>query len=355
VSKFLNLKGGTILKTTILEKIKSLLFFQKEYQKIKYYFYIMVSRSSIILFFCLVISCSNDDSKLLPGSSGNINNISVVISDELWEGEVGELIRESFSRPVYGLPQIEPVFSLSHIPTKIFSGFATKSRTILKIGISAKEGSSNLKNIYASPQRIIQITGKTPQKIVSIIKENLNSIYSSLYLSEIKEKQRRISKDINQTKTITNKTGVSLKFPSTYRVAKSDSSFVWIRRDIETGTVNLFISRYKNRENKSIIEIRDSISKKHIPGPTEESYMVTDMIYTPNTQEVYLGKKQAFETRGLWEVENQFMAGPFLNYSIELDSVKKDYIMIDGFVYSPGSNKRNYIFELEAIIRSLKY
>ncbi len=83
--------------------------------------------------------------------------------------------------------------------------------------------------------------------------------------------------------------------------------------------------------------------------------MVTDMIYTPNTQEVYLGKKQAFETRGLWEVENQFMAGPFLNYSIELDSVKKDYIMIDGFVYSPGSNKRNYIFELEAIIRSLKY
>mgnify|MGYP005735764157 CR=1 FL=1 len=36
-------------------------------------------------------------------------------------------------------------------------------------------------------------------------------------------------------------------------------------------------------------------------------------------------------------------------------AIKKDYIMIDGFVYSPGSNKRNYIFELEAIIRSLKY
>ena len=300
----------------------------------------------------LFISCSENEQKLLPASSGNINNISVVTNDELWDGVVGEVIRENFGRPIYGLPQIEPVFSLSHIPSKVFSGFATKSRTILKVDISEKEGVFNFKNTYASPQRIIQITADSPNKIIEIIHENLNSIYSAMYFNEIQEKQRRISKNLNKTEVIKNNTGVSLKFPSAYRVAKADTNFVWIRRDIETGSVNLFIHRQKNPIKQSIIQKRDSISKIYIPGPVENTYMSTDLIYTPNTQEINVGGKQVFETRGLWEIEGQFMAGPFLNFQTKLGD--DDFIMLDGFVYSPGSTKREYIFELEAIMRSLK-
>ena len=312
-----------------------------------------MKKTAIILFFLITaLSCSDNQQKLLPSSSGNINNISVVTNDELWEGAVGEVIRENFGRPIYGLPQIEPIFSLSHIPSKVFSGFATKSRTILKIDISENEGVFNFKNSYASPQRIIQITANSPDKIIEIINENLNSIYSTMYFNEIQEKQRRISKNLNKTEAIKNNTGVSLKFPSAYRVAKADTNFVWIRRDIETGSVNLFIHRQTNLTEQSIIEKRDSISKIYIPGPVENTHMSTDLIYTPNTREINVGGKQVFETRGLWEIEGQFMAGPFLNFQIKLGD--DDFIMLDGFVYSPGSTKRGYIFELEAIMRSLK-
>lgn len=312
-----------------------------------------MKKTAIILFFLITaLSCSDNQQKLLPASSGNINNISVVTNDELWEGAVGEVIRENFGRPIYGLPQIEPIFSLSHIPSKVFSGFATKSRTILKIDVSENEGVFNFKNTYASPQRIIQITANSPDKIIEIINENLNSIYSTMYFNEIQEKQRRISKNLNKTQAIKKNTGVSLKFPSAYRVAKADTNFVWIRRDIETGSVNLFIQRQRNQTEQSIIEKRDSISKIYIPGPVENTYMSTDLIYTPNTQQINVGGKQVFETRGLWEIEGQFMAGPFLNFQIKLDD--DDFIMLDGFVYSPGSTKREYIFELEAIMRSLK-
>ena len=314
-----------------------------------------MKRTAIVFFILiLVLSCSENQQKLLPASSGNINNISVVTNDQLWDGEVGQVIRENFARPIYGLPQIEPVFSLSHIPSKVFSGFATKSRTILKLDISEKEGVFNFKNTYASPQRIIQITAKTPQRIIQIINENLNSIYSTIYFNEIKEKQRRISKNLNLTKEIKNKTGVSLKFPSAYRIAKVDTNFVWIRRDIETGSVNLFVYRYSKLNDQSIIERRDSISKIYIPGPVENTFMSTDLIYTPNTQEINVEGKQVFETRGLWEIEGQFMAGPFLNYQVNLDTNEREYLMLDGFVYSPGSSKREYVFELEAIMRSLK-
>ena len=312
-----------------------------------------MKKTGIILFFLITaLSCSDNQQKLLPSSSGNINNISVVTNDELWEGAVGEVIRENFGRPIYGLPQIEPIFSLSHIPSKVFSGFATKSRTILKIDVSENEGVFNFKNTYASPQRIIQIKANSPDKIIEIINENLNSIYSTMYFNEIQEKQRRISKNLNKTEAIKNNTGVSLKFPSAYRVAKADTNFVWIRRDTETGSVNLFIHRQTNLTEQSIIEKRDSISKIYIPGPVENTYMSTDLIYTPNTQEINMGGKQVFETRGLWEIEGQFMAGPFLNFQIKLGD--DDFIMLDGFVYSPGSTKREYIFELEAIMRSLK-
>ena len=312
-----------------------------------------MKKTAIILFFLITaLSCSDNQQKLLPASSGNINNISVVTNDELWEGAVGEVIRENFGRPIYGLPQIEPIFSLSHIPSKVFSGFATKSRTILKIDVSENEGVFNFKNTYASPQRIIQITANSPDKIIKIINENLNSIYSTMYFNEIQEKQRRISKNLNKTQAIKKNTGVSLKFPSAYRVAKADTNFVWIRRDIETGSVNLFIQRQRNQTEQSIIEKRDSISKIYIPGPVENTYMSTDLIYTPNTQQINVGGKQVFETRGLWEIEGQFMAGPFLNFQIKLGD--DDFIMLDGFVYSPGSTKREYIFELEAIMRSLK-
>ena len=314
----------------------------------------MKRTASILFFLIITLSCSENQQKLLPSSSGNINNVSVVSSNELWDGAVGDVIRENFGRPIYGLPQIEPVFSLSHIPSKVFSGFATKSRTILKVDIAEKEGVFNFKNTYASPQRIIQITGKSSENIIEIINENLNSIYSTMFLNEIQEKQRRISKNLNQTQAIKNSTGLTLRFPSAYRVAKVDSNFVWIRRDIETGSVNLFVSRYNDKNNSSIVKIRDSISKHHIPGPVENTFMSTDPIYTPSSQQISIRGKQILETRGLWEIKGQFMAGPFLNYQFESNTKQDEYIMLDGFVYSPGSSKREYVFELEAIMRSLK-
>ena len=314
----------------------------------------MIRTASILFFLITTLSCSDNQQKLLPASSGNINNISVVTNDELWQGAVGEVIRENFGRPIYGLPQIEPIFSLSHIPSKVFSGFATKSRTILKIDVSENEGVFNFKNTYASPQRIIQITANSPDKIIEIINENLNSIYSTMYFNEIQEKQRRISKNLNQTQAIKNSTGLTLRFPSAYRVAKVDSNFVWIRRDIETGSVNLFVSRYNDKNNSSVLKIRDSISKNHIPVPVENTFMSTHPIYTPSSQQISIRGKQILETRGLWEIKGQFMAGPFLNYQFESNTKQDEYIMLDGFVYSPGSSKREYVFELEAIMRSLK-
>ncbi|MEN8834907.1 MAG: DUF4837 family protein, partial [Polaribacter sp.] len=96
------------------------------------------------------------------------------------------------------------------------------------------------------------------------------------------------------------------------------------------------------------------IGKKHIPGSDPESmYMITEEAYTPFTFDAIIDGKKAFETRGKWEVKNDFMAGPFLNYTI-LDEANNRLIVVEGFTYAPSVKKRAFLFELEAIAKSLK-
>ena len=76
---------------------------------------------AILLFF--FFSCTNKDetNKITPGSSfGEINSISIVIDDNLWNGELGDTLRKKWAAPVDGLPQEEPLFTLNQYPTKIF-------------------------------------------------------------------------------------------------------------------------------------------------------------------------------------------------------------------------------------------
>ena len=47
------------------------------------------------------------------------------------------------------------------------------------------------------------------------------------------------------------------------------------------------------------------------------------------------------------------MAGPFVNYMIQ-DTLNKRMLVVEGFVFAPTANKRDYMFELNTIINTLK-
>jgi hypothetical protein len=61
----------------------------------------------------------------------------------------------------------------------------------------------------------------------------------------------------------------------------------------------------------------------------------------------------AVDTRGLWRMKNDFMGGPFVSISV-LDETRNRVVTIDAFVYAPGKDKRNLMWELEAVLESLK-
>lgn len=309
----------------------------------------------------IFISCDNKPSqRIISESSGNINQLTIVIENSLWEGSVGDTIRSILAAPVDGLPQEEPLFSLSQIPPSVFNGFATKSRSILKIEKGETEVKF-LRNVMAKPQRLILVTGNNKQDLISQLKENAEKMITSFKIQELKEKQRRIKLSLYDSKAIKEDLGISINFPSVYRVAKEEKDFFWIRKDITTGTTNLLIYELPLdtvKQNDSlisqIVSIRDSIGKAHIPGPTEGSFMITEKAYTPFLFQTEIEGRKTYETKGTWEVENAFMAGPFINYMIE-DTPNNRYLVLEGFAFAPSVGKREYMFELEAIIKSIKF
>ena len=58
--------------------------------------------------------------------------------------------------------------------------------------------------------------------------------------------------------------------------------------------------------------------------------------------------------KGTWEVKDQYMAGPFVNYAVR-DEANNRYLILEGFTYAPSMQKRNLQFELEAVIQSAKF
>ena len=318
----------------------------------------------LILF---TVSCQKSKSskeEVLLDSNGALNTISVVVDNENWEGSVGEAIREILAAPIYGLPQEEPTFNINQIPPHVFTDFITKNRTILKVETNKESGISFINNVYAAPQKVIVVSGQTKQEIIKVLNDNSDKIIKTFKNIELKEKQRLIKKSLYNTRVIQENLSLTINFPTAYRIGKTIATdadkFYWIKRDIPTGYVNLLLYELPlkaiNRDTNmiaQIVKIRDSIGKKYIEGPVEGSYMITEKAYAPFYNQTIIDNKPSLETKGLWEVKNAFMAGPFVNYAIK-DEINKRWVVVEGFVYAPSVSKRNYMFELEAIIKSIK-
>lgn len=319
---------------------------------------------------CLIIitSCSKPKPKkeknqdAMAHSVGKINELSVVVDNQLWKSRVGDTIRKYFGGEVPGLPQEEPLFSMRQMPPNAFEGMARKNRTILWISKSKNEDNAvkTLTNKFATPQKGVKISGQTDKDIIAQLRGNQEAIITQFKQTETKEKLRRIQKSLETLPQIEEKLGITLLIPSAYRVAKEEKDFFWIRKDIPSGSMNLLLYELPlatiTKDSNivaSIIKMRDSIGAIKIPTEDVGNF-ITEEAYAPYLYETKLDQKFTYTTKGTWEIKNRFMAGPFVNFAIK-DVENNRLVVIEGFVFAPSANKRDNMFELEAIAKSVKF
>lgn len=321
----------------------------------------------LFLSLLIVVSCSNkntDKSIYLPSISGKAGDLLIVMEKPQWEGEIGSILRDNLTADYPFLPQKEPIFTLYNSPHGSFKGGFLVHRNILILDISEDVDTSKVtitNDVWASPQIVARIYAKNQEDAINLIDSNIGLIINSI---EQKERDRIINnskkfEDLGLRKIVENNFGGSPYFTKDYSVKKATPDFIWISH--ETTYVNQGILMYK-LPYKDLSEIDvdliipqiDSVLEANVPGMRDNSFMVIGNMLKPGMSYVQFKNRNFVEIRGLWELKNDFMGGPFICH-IFPDKSNGYLTVIQGFVYAPKFDKRNYLRYVESILYSFDW
>lgn len=314
-----------------------------------------------LVFLNLIAACKEDSKPVLSESNGRMNHLLVVMDSEDWKDNLGQTFRDMLAKPIAGLPQEEFHFDVSRIPHVAYTSMMKRSRNILVFKKGKDSKIKTFNNKFASPQHIVEVQAPDANSLSILLDQNKKKLIGSFRNADIKNVQKNVSKTAyaeNQFETL-KKLNISVQIPNKFKLVEDTGHFLWLRQHLSggiavgDGTSNLIIYSVPFKKKVSMVQLRDSIGEIHLRGAKDNMFMVTEKLYKPVVEKVTMLDRVVYETRGKWEVINDWMAGPFLNYMIP-DPKNNRFLIIEGFTYAPSVDKRDYMFELEAIIKSLQ-
>jgi hypothetical protein len=315
----------------------------------------------------LLLSCEGKKTTpIFKDSNGRMNHVLLVVKNSHWNTAIGNKLKDIIMTPVIGMPQEENQFDISQVPSDSFGSMLKGSRNVLIVEIDTMNAFQEKQNVYAKPQQIVKISGASEEEVINVLelyKDQLISTFKKADLKVVQNSHLKKAYAKKTFKTLTNM-GIEMTIPKMFRLVEDTGDFLWLRQHLSGGIAkgdsnsNLLVYAVPIPKDKSqlvstISKMRDSIGKKFLPGSKENMYMITEKAYTPRVFKTKHNEKTTYVTYGKWELLNDFMAGPFMNFAIE-DIENNRWIVVEGFTYAPSVEKRDYMFELEAIIKSTK-
>lgn len=314
-----------------------------------------------------IASCSEEKRKkaLLPNISGKAGEVIVVIDKGLWEGSIGTVLRDTLTADCPFLPQREPMYNLVDVAPSGFNNMFQIHRNIIVINVSSsvtEPGVVIRKDVWAAPQCVIYINAADSETATELIKANSDKIVTTLEQAERdrvianakKYEERALAPATEEV------IGGTPHFPSGYQLKKKTSDFVWITYAPQGTQQSILAFKYPVVEGEDMMSrtsLTDNINlmlKENVPGMFENTYMTIASGITPSVK--YLNYKgHAFaEIRGLWDVYNDYMGGPFVAHAFYSQD-GKDMIVLLAFVYAPKYDKRQYLRQVESILYSFEW
>ena len=309
----------------------------------------------------LAVACSKEKKpQLLPAISGKAGEVEIVSSKALWESEVGNAIRTVLQAEYPYTPQKESKYRIYNVPPEGFVNVFRFHRNILYVHLADTCDKKLVvnKNVWAEPQTMITVFAPDEASAAEIILSHDEKICETF---EDAERERVIINaksfpNEGLASLIRGQFGGSPWFPSSYSLKKRTDNFAWISYETTYTTQGIFIYRfpYTGEEQftrEALVAKRNEVMKENVPGSLDGSYMITNPVITPGYwQKTYRGRSFT-EIRSLWETQNDYMGGPFISDAFRSQD-GKDVIVIEGFVYAPKYDKRDYLRQVEAIIYS---
>ena len=321
------------------------------------------------------LACDREKLSVKPAHTGAAGEIVVIADDSVWNNGLEESMTEHFRYYLPMLPQPEAACNVGHYTPEQFSMIIERHRNIFQIEIDPKmtEGRLTLyKDKWAQDQLVVEIKAPNAREVNGLLELNHLSLVQVIDQME-NERLAGVFSTYpakGAMRVVKEKFGVDVVLPKGFEVAKSEDDFIWVKREKSrnlSGTSYFIIQNFcvytypydtqNSFEDSLLLKNRDRYVKK-IPGSAKGSYMTTvysfqELDLYPEGKDVMIDDAYAREIRGLWKMENDFMGGPFISLST-LNETKDKIICIEGQVFAPKFDKREYLREMEAVLYSFK-
>ena len=312
-----------------------------------------------------LLSCGGKHQALLPNVSGKAGEVLVVIEKVDWEGAPGNSVRELLACDCPWFLMREPLYSLTNVTHGGFADLFKVHRNIVFFDIDpqvVEPGVRYLQNVWANPQAVVKIAAHDAQGAAEILDKEGQKIVSFIEQAErnrvIRNTMRYEEKPLNNM--VVEIFGGGLHFPMGYQFKKKTSDFIWIADEKQYTIQGVFVYRYPalgtsaDFSRANIIAHRNEVLRNNVPGMFENTYMTTGSVPTPSVEFIKYGGRSLAQTRGYWEVANDYMGGPFVSHSFY--SPDGLYVVVcDAFVYAPKYDKRQYLRQVESLLYSWEW
>lgn len=323
----------------------------------------MKAHSLMISLVMLLILGACSSSPVRKQATGFAYEVVVVMDKADWSAPAGEAIKSELTSDIPGLPQSEPALKITYVTPDQFNGLLTYVRNILIVKIDksiyTKVSLSYEKNRWAQNQEVVTLTAPNADDILAYVKENPRNIVDFFVKVEMNRAMGQLQKEYSTLvmDTLKNKFDIMLNVPANMTYFKDTTDFFWTSNNANTGRTDLLVYTFPYTDPSTftaeyLIAKRDSVLKVNLPGSFPESYMATDTIgvqYTPIT----VNGKYCGEMRGLWKMVGDMMGGPFVSH-VRLDEKNNRVVVVEGFVFAPETDKRNFIRRIEAALYTLR-
>lgn len=326
----------------------------------------------LLLSACIFTACDDSQTKekrhrkkatlLTPASSGNPYEVMVVADDSVWTGYAGRAIQTILDKPLRGLPQDEPQFHKSHVEEAHYDRITNLFRNIFRINISKEYTVAKMKvekDVHSTPQIIITVNAPNQFEASIYITEHTKEIEGLFTSEEINRTANDLyfKHNIKFAKAVKEMFDCELYIPVDIKKMKKGENFIWASNDGISSIQNVCIYSLPYVSEKMLtkrpyIALRDTVMKHNIPGEKPGMWMQTNPEFVW-TKDITVNGQYAMEARGLWEMRNDAMGGPFVSHS-RIDTKNNRVIVVEGFVYAPEKMKRSMIRRLEAALYTLE-
>ncbi len=302
---------------------------------------------------------------LLPNISGKAGEVIIVIDKGAWEGAVGNALRDTLAADCPFLPQAEPLYTLVNVAPSGFNNMFKVHRNIILMNISSnvvEPGVVFRQDVWAEPQCVIGINAPNSETAVALIKENSRNILTTLEQAE-RDRVIRNAKKFEErsiTPAINELLGGAPHFPSGYQIKAKNSEFIWVTYAPQNTQQSILAFKYPVVEGEemmsreSLIANINAMLQRNVPGMFDNTYMIIAPAIQPSvTYMKYKGRDFA-EIRGLWDVHNDYMGGPFVAHAFYSQD-GKEMIVLLAFVYAPKYDKRHYLRQIESLLYSYEW